>query len=426
MEPVPNSCLISNSTLSFSDLLLRGCIKTNPYALFDLSNISQVILFNEKIYTLADAALISENLLFSRLKDENLIEEIDEHGHKEIIPDINYSYRGGLFPFEIDLDTISGIFSDIFPLDKEYIKEIISKRRDWANKNWSSPDWSRNMVSFLKSSVNSESDIYLKKEDAGTINKFFEDPQAVSFTDFIPDLILQILLRIPMYMGISSTLGLNYLPDSVRAPLVSYIHRIIKHQTIQYTSVIIKELEDERRKKIEQFNMRTGLANSFEIEIPAALGTIIRECKKPDEFLSKAIELRHSKNIENFRNHLNEVNEAILDGDTRRFEKLENKYHEVRGMQGRSMIAELIPSASAEMVAEPSLSVSANVNSVILYAIKYFKKRRLLFLDNLNKTFEEIRDLNDEFEKIFGGKLSSPQLEKFRTLRAYQKDYLPG
>jgi len=422
VERVPNGCLISNSTLSFANDLLTSRTLPGPFTLFDLSNISQVILFNEKIFTLSDAFVSDQrddSFLVNELKKEKLLEIISDETHKQIIRDTVNSFFRGQFPFDFDLDIVSKIISDVIPLKQELVSKIISKRSDWTDENWSSPNWDSG--SWLHQDMHSEHDVFLKThpENFEKINQTEESDCSVE------NLILQIFLRIPLYMNISSELGLNYLPDSIRIPLVNHFHQSFQKQTNQYSSRVVNELDKERKEQVESVNKEIDFGTTFEIELPAALSTIIKECNSPDEFIKKAFELRHSKSITQFRNWLTQVNTAILDKDMNEYEKLRNTYSEVKNLRKTSLKTMLIPDVSLGSVVDPSVSVGIGIAKLATFFHNYYKKTRLLFLLDLNKTFEEIVDLNNEFERLFHGKLSDNQLNTFRSLRGYQHNYLP-
>ena len=41
-----------------------------------------------------------------------------------------------------NLDKFAGILCDIFPIDKDMAKRVVSKANEWASENYSTPNWS--------------------------------------------------------------------------------------------------------------------------------------------------------------------------------------------------------------------------------------------------------------------------------------------
>lgn len=77
MAPVkqtkPNTWLISNSTFYFASKFLEKKIPLNIYSIWDLCNLSEAILFAEKITTIPGLA---EDLVITKLKKAKIMEDM--------------------------------------------------------------------------------------------------------------------------------------------------------------------------------------------------------------------------------------------------------------------------------------------------------------------------------------------------------------
>jgi hypothetical protein len=424
---------MSNSTFHFSDRLLTGELPLNGYSLFDLSNLTQSILLNEKIITLPGRG--SRNDTFKTLKDAGIAEELDVDSRKNEMDTILSRSRHANLYEEVPLDGIAKVLCDIFPVSYENAYEIIEKSRDWGDEHWNTPHW--DAAQWLLNRIQDE-DQYVgsKKLEQDLITRFWQ--RLGDEKMFIEDTISEIYLRALIYVGVASQFGFNYAPDSIRVPIVGYIDKSLKQRMNQISMLLVKEIEDKHRENAKTSNKRIG--RWFDIQIPAIFNMAIKSCSRKQDFLHQAISLREeSENIRNLRTWLTEVNKTILwDNDSDKFDRLMTQYEDASTMKrgGTEFVkilikAVLVPNISLTDFStenidplKASASFSINIPAAIDLTKRYFQTRRLVLLNDLNKNLNSITMINNDLNRVFGESLSSSHLQMFSRLRAYQENYL--
>ena len=415
-----NSWLISNSSLYFANSVLKTGEKINPYSIFDLSKVSEAILLSEKILTLPGYNNrnddVNNNILYSTLKENGLIEEIDV-SMEDVRNHIFQITRGedNLFSPRIDNIKVAEIICDIFSIkNKTKVKEFIDNIPSWASENWNSPaigpkEWLLEEIHAEDQTWTGIRSKHLAMEEFSIEN----DPE-------IGELISEIYLRAIMYILVASDWGLTYYPDSVRAPLVSYLHSRIETEIFNYAQEKINQLET----KDEEFKKNVNEVArfpKFEIEIPACLSYILKRTDSKKDFINNAFELRESREIRNFRQYLTGCERIIrFEDDPRKILKLK-KLDEF--LESPTLKQKLI----AEGKKNPPFALSNLLKMTInlVPAIRdFFKNSRITFYKKLSDDLLEISSINSMLEAKFGSKLADNQLDHLYTLRGFQENYL--
>ena len=83
----PNSWLLSNSTLYIANRFLNIGDDLNAYSLFDLSKLSEAILFSEKIITIS-SPMVESSEAFKSLKSIIKVLDINDNEKSAIIQGI--------------------------------------------------------------------------------------------------------------------------------------------------------------------------------------------------------------------------------------------------------------------------------------------------------------------------------------------------
>jgi hypothetical protein len=157
---------------------------------------------------------------------------------------------------------------------------------------------------------------------------------------------------------------------------------------------------------------------------------IIKRCIESNyskvKFLDKALELRNSKRLKNFRNWLTEL-ESAMNTDIKKYKRMKKTANTV--LKSKQCDGDELVSGTTLTIGVSGPSISGIPIAKILHmsaqSLRYhfsLNKGRLIFLHDLST------DLNlavkDNEIKQFLGKLSLRDIKTFRKLGAYHHDYL--
>lgn len=427
-----NTWLISNSTLFFTDQLLNDGIPLNAYSIFDLSKLTEAILFSDKILILPGKGTRSKLYSHLKLTDKKIIDVLDPSGLEvsKIIGilrgygsiDDRYSHE---FLKSINLEYLANVICDLFPISHEKALEGLVYAENWANENWDTPDWE---TSEWFNGKSNQEDMILQRTKPNFYSKFWSDSRGRN--SFPQTVIAEAYLRSIIYLRISDLYGISYSPDSIRIPIVDFINKSIKENISNYNQLVINKLEEKNAKKIKSLNENITF-NRFEVEIPSALSLILKEIsnenRSKNDIMTKTLELRYNNKIENFRSWLSALGETIKNGNRKeietKFKQLDEFIHNI----DRSLLEKLIiDSISSDIPISLSseLSTSLSIKNIGMELYRYFKNKRLIFLKDLYKHLTQIESMNSLLNKVFDTCLSEDELKIFRNLRAFQKNYL--
>jgi len=238
-----------------------------------------------------------------------MVEELDFTGReKQMDTIISLARTASLY--KVPQDGIAKVICDIFPISYENARGIIMQANSWGLKNWGTPDW--DAARWFHQSIHDE-DKYQgsKGGDQEYVTELWRTSghsEIFYGEETIRDTIIETYIRSLMYMGVASVFGYNYAPDSIRVPIVGYVDRLLKQRMNQIFLLLMKRIEDTQ----EETKIRNEwIGRSFDIDAPAALGMVIKSCKRKQDFLNSAMTLRESEKVTNFRALLTEPSQML-------------------------------------------------------------------------------------------------------------------
>jgi hypothetical protein len=410
-----NTSLISNSSLYFADSVLTKKIPLNAFTLFDLSSLSEAILFANNLASLPFGSGLNSQIA-TNLENEGILHRVQISEKKdEIIDEIKE------FQYTLDDNTKTGlgeIISDIFHVREDIISDTII--------GFNSKHFSQNIKEFfIEGSLTADGKPmdYFKTTTSQEVIVSF--PIVMSRILVSTESIMEAYIRALVYFKIAVILDLNYQPDSVRVPIVAYLNKIMLKNINRFGSQLIRKADSNLRKELELID-----TNHFTINVPSALSMIIKSCIESNyskvKFLDKALELRNSKRLKNFRNWLTEL-ESAMNTDIKKYKRMKKTANTV--LKSKQYDGDELVSGTTLTIGVSGPSISGIPIAKILHmsaqSLRYhfsLNKGRLIFLHDLST------DLNlavkDNEIKQFLGKLSLRDIKMFRKLGAYHHDYL--
>lgn len=472
MSNVPNTWLISNSSIYYADGLIQGNFPLNAHNIFDLTKLSESLLLADKIITLPGRVIeietydvlknrfgIIEELNVNDGIMENIVGAVRGAGGEVIMGGGGRTLRDGT-TFELfDKKRLVNIFSDIFGVkdktmtygddwrienskDRKLISDALSWSPNWSNKNWSSTSYY--MDRWFKSRIHQENTPLDFLKERGADLSELSSPSALYgnmyATDF-QDMITDTYLRTILYLEVASHYQLNYSPDSIRVPLVEYIDNVLLKKVKNFALAFVAKYGNNDDNSKESINNISFEMN--EIKLPI-LGIIINKMAKSNntrkDFLDTILELREEKKVRNIREILGVLDRANK-GDLaymKEWEKIKKELKHIKGGEHGDSI--FVKTNNVYDKIGPVLSVAGGAAGISLGSefigaamvglgsiplfMSYFKQRRFTLLKELNKEVNHIVSYNNKLEKIFGSKLTTNQVNILRELNATQKKYI--
>jgi hypothetical protein len=175
----------------------------------------------------------------------------------------------------------------------------------------------------------------------------------------------------------------------------------------------------------------------FDIKVPSAFSSVLKNCKKKEDIIQKAVELRNSSELKKFRSRLAKLEESAKKLDPKFLKQkeeleaaLDHEEYDLESIcvQAVTEFLDVIKSNIAApglgLLTSNAIPGTALTEFGIRRIIKYFRTRNLAYLRNLSKQLEFIRSNQKKIEGIFGFKLSPYDIKTLNGLRAYQHNYL--
>ena len=461
MNSVPNTWLISNSSIYFADGLIRGSIPINAYNIFDLSKLSEALLLSDKIVTIPGRGTEIET--YQNLKNDNRVKVEELNVNDGIMDKIVGLIRSGDEIHKIlDKDLVVSIFSDIFGVydrridyvdnwrkkhykNKRLILDAVSWSPDWATTNWASTF--EHMDRWFHSDIHEEN-IY--HEMLKSPRYYGSNPDEIlteidttsHYTFQFQNMITDTYLRTILYLKVASQYQLNYSPDSIRVPLVQYIDSVMLDEVKKFGQRLVERYENNDVNSREYINNIAYEIN--EIKLPI-LGVVINKMHKSNltkkDFLNTILDLREEKKIKNIRQILSVLDKAIKAEDSKDIQEWEKMKKKLKLMPGNgpansilvkinNVLEKLRPiftvAAAATGLSFDSGAIGATTAALGFAPgiVSYFKQRRFTLLKELNKEVNHFVWYNKKLQGIFDSKLSGEDINLLRSLRASQKKYL--
>ena len=440
----PNSWLISNSTLDFADRVLRDKPLVNAYSIFDLSKLIECILLAETVTTLPSGRHINKIETFKKLKEEKILEHSCVNGLESIIAQVR---SGGNLNFEerINKQNIAKIFTSIFPAEYDRVLRILSNITSWSTDVWQSPNFGA-----YNWFISNEEYYHVKNEILWRMGWRDDDD--------IQEIISETYLRSILYLLVASECGFNYAPDSVRIPIINYIHDELNRDLQNFGQKVIAEIENRKGILLKSNNQDFNFIKKQNIQMPSLFGMVLGNCKSKDDFLNKAFEFREKSELVNLRRLLSEYDRSIRSDDDVQANKIINQVQKTikeiessMSLEGnvetfkidivdkfeklKPMIGILAPLLGYQVLQDQDIVELATIISSMAVTlsfqrsfttrlIHYFKNRRLIFLYNMGKHVDQAQLHNKDLNRVFGDELSSHDIDHFHKLKAYEKSYL--
>lgn len=409
----PNTWLLSNSTFYFASKLLEGDLPLNAYSIWDLCNLSEAILFAEKITTLP--GLAEYNQAITKLRKKEIIEDL-----VEIRPDMDdlvLELKGSHIIRDGRINQqITDIMCNIFPfIDKDEVSSAISQAFDFGEEMYNSPDWGGPLT---KSTMASDHIFHILKYD-----------ESFGISPILPcrKTLAEIYLRSILYLRIAAVRGLNYYPDPFRLPIVAFLNSIIIEVMNKYVPKLFQDSNSIRKKEIKSLNKSIG-SSMYEVECPAALSMIIKRCDTKKDFLDKALEVREDKTLQGFRKWLAEASEAVLD-HPQKFMHMKKQAQNILDKKEFDLKA-VAESTTLGIELNGNANINLPIGKIISLTAEKFNnffnpsRKSLIFFLNMTKNLDQIAARKNDFDRIFGRSLTSQELDAIAKLGINQRNYL--
>lgn len=266
MTTEPNTWLISHSNLYSAAQIIYGKSELNAYTLFDLCNLSEAILFANKITTLPAESFLTREVnakkimlkITKELESNEIFEQIDVTKliKDTIIQNIMYELKGG---HEITndkvIDDLAVILNHIFKIKTTAAHQIISNISRWGDSHYKSSI----MNAFTPSSL-----LY----NMTTGGHYISDIKLSSrYSHYKPSLDTEMMsvtyLRALLYFRIAGYLKLNYLPDSIRAPIVAYLNKMSLKKIDKKINELIQTADSNLKKQLNTIDTNHFSRDSF-------------------------------------------------------------------------------------------------------------------------------------------------------------------
>jgi hypothetical protein len=314
------------------------------------------------------------------LRKEKIIEVIDAEGHEidMIISNLRghtYVYDSESFRFNEILDhkRIAEIISNIFSVDYNLVYNTVSKSTDLADRSWNTPDW--DAAGWFKSSLHDEMGFSWQKSDVSSERLAELENEKGSL---LKRTILEVYVRSIIYIRMASLYGLNYSPDSIRIPIVEYIHSALIEKINDDTQNLIAQVRIWHGNHIESSNYLVGY-EKLVIETPSFLGLVLTKCETKDKFLETAIE-------------------------------------------GAALGMNIVSQDFGTMLS--SLATAMGFVKPVYQLFNYLRNPRIMLLHDLKKRLSHVIRINKDIKEIFKSDLSSQEISKLTRLKALNENML--
>jgi hypothetical protein len=397
--------------------------------MFDLSNLSEAILFANHITTMPASKFLGReegvNNVAKHLEMKGIFSIIDETSFidKLVIEDIIYELKGAHEIGDIRVkENLAKIISYIFRINTSAASRIISNISRWGDSRYHSSTGQYHLSDFdlnYNITLGDDNISDIKRDSTQSHYLFKRSPDSNSVIDMISVTYLRALL----YFRMAGYLKINYQPDSIRAPIIAYLNKIALKKIDKYSSQLIRTADSNLRKKIKSID-----TSEFTIKFPLALSMTIKSCIESnysrDKFLDKALELRDSKEIKKLREWLAEL-ETALNSNTKKYGIMKDKANYTLKEKKYDF---------KEALKKANLSIHLNGMSIANIPIGEFvsatAEKLQSHLDPKYKSLIFLRDLDvdliakDEEIQEFLGKLSAKEINNFRRLNDFRRGYL--
>lgn len=172
-------------------------------------------------------------------------------------------------------------------------------------------------------------------------------------------------------------------------------------------------------------NWTVDIGNTHQLEVPASFGVILKECTSREDFIDKALEVREENHFRKFRSKVIELDNATKSGDPTKANNIVKESREIfQGIKKYesfpydSLIVIVLPFIKLLAGAPPNLideiTSVGSIYSAIRGVMYYIKKRRLQYLHNIKKRFDQTININEQLLDKFGTNLTQNELNYAR------------
>jgi hypothetical protein len=161
------------------------------------------------------------------------------------------------------------------------------------------------------------------------------------------------------------------------------------------------------------------------MEVPASFGLILNECTSRKDFINRALEIREEYHFKKFRSKLVELDKATRSGDRTKANNIVKESQEIfQGIKKEepfpydSLIVLVPPFITLLGGAQPDLAYQISTAGSIYGAARglvyYIKRRRLQYLHNIKKRFDQTIKINKQIKDKFGSNLTLEEVNNIR------------
>ena len=194
------------------------------------------------------------------------------------------------------------ILHDTFKVNLRICRKAISEAGTWANQTYQTPDWDSDEGKRMIMDTIYHDDVGLRVDENSSYFLSGYQDKSVQHSEYI---ITELYVRALFYFLVASSRSLNYYPDSMRIPLITYLNSCLNQSIYKFDMKLFSSIDARVAKKISHVRQTMGMRmGGLVINLPSSFALIIEGSRSKDDILEKAIELRHSKDIVKLRNWL--------------------------------------------------------------------------------------------------------------------------
>src|SRR5207249_5018672 len=139
--------------LYFASRFLEGALPVNAMTVFNLATFCEAIALGETIYTLPPLQTDHSEIL-KELNKRGLVREVPVD--KSLGPALSLSRAPSSNTNRDQEVRAAKILSHVLPFSPNELTPILARASDWADKNWSTPNWNE-VRSWFSEPINNES-----------------------------------------------------------------------------------------------------------------------------------------------------------------------------------------------------------------------------------------------------------------------------
>lgn len=194
---------------------------------------------------------------------------------------------------------------------------------------------------------------------------------------------------------------ISYSPHMARMSLVDELCNRYDNRVMPIANRVMAELKEYDKTMKSEWNIQTG--SKFELDIPLLAPWVFSQCRKLDDVLDEALNIKKTSEVTKFRNWCIKYQEAIYNEDIPTMRKYRSEFEAVKSMGSIKQIlrdAHQIDFSLGEG-GDINLTASGIISRGLSYAVNKWKTKDLIFLTNIKNRSENIGYSKGHLERVF-------------------------